>query len=259
MRIPYRLGLFLTLPLLTQADSGPTAPSPALQTAATAPVISPDGEDVPLEQFKALGYLATPGPEVHGMSEAEKTAYLEGVKARLYNGAPPPLLKKKPSWLMSAQFLEEWANHYKPFVQRIIAHNREQEDALFAQLAKDPTLQQTESGLFYQILVPGDGPKPKPGDIAVVDFRAMLIDGTVFTDTYVQGESVQLPIAGLLPGLREGLQLVNTGGHLKLYVPAELGFGSEMNIYNPMPPGSTLIYTIELVELNPRTDKQAGK
>lgn len=106
---------------------------------------------------------------------------------------------------------------------------------------------QLSSGLQYKVLKENDGPKPSVQDSVLVHYRAMFINRDVFDMSYDRGPA-GLRINTLIPGLSEGMQLIPTGGIYELYIPADLAYG-DITFANVIPAGSTLIYTIELIEI----------
>lgn len=104
----------------------------------------------------------------------------------------------------------------------------------------------TESGLQYEVLVPGDGAKPGPEDQVVVNYRGTLIDGTEF-DSSEPGQPAMFGVGGVIPGFSEGLQLMPVGGKYKLFIPAALAYGPQDR--GSIPPNSTLVFDLELIEI----------
>ena len=104
----------------------------------------------------------------------------------------------------------------------------------------------TSSGLQYTILKRGEGRHPSPTDRVVLLGVGELIDGRRMDDSYTAGTSVD-SMSSLMPGLREGLQLIKPGGKVRLVIPPELAFGDrEVGMIKP---GSTLVYELELVSI----------
>jgi FKBP-type peptidyl-prolyl cis-trans isomerase len=103
--------------------------------------------------------------------------------------------------------------------------------------------------LRYEILKPGRGPHPKLGQIVRVDYSARLVDGTLFDQTY--NEPLHIGVGSIIPGWNEGIQKISAGGRIKLYIPPSLGYGDEdmSGVVAPIPGGSTLIYDIQLLEI----------
>jgi peptidylprolyl isomerase len=110
----------------------------------------------------------------------------------------------------------------------------------------------TESGLQYEQLVKGEGPSPQPGDVVTVHYRGMLEDGTEFDSSYSRGEPATLPIGQgrVIDGWEEGIPMMNVGGKARLTIPPALAYG-EQGAGNVIPPNATLIFEVELLEIQP--------
>ena len=103
----------------------------------------------------------------------------------------------------------------------------------------------TESGLEYEVLKLGDGPRPKATDIVEVHYVGTLEDGTVFDSSVARGERATFPLNQVIPGWTEGLQLMPVGSKFKFTIPANLAYGN--NSPSPLiPAGATLIFEVEL-------------
>lgn len=107
----------------------------------------------------------------------------------------------------------------------------------------------TESGLQYEILTEGDGPKPAMTDKVTVHYTGTLIDGTVFDSSVERGEPASFPVNGVIPGWIEALQMMPVGSKWKLYIPAELAYG-ERGAGRQIGPNETLIFEVELLSIN---------
>ena len=112
-----------------------------------------------------------------------------------------------------------------------------------------PTIQVTESGLQYEVIKMGDGPKPAVTDKVKVHYHGTNLDGSVFDSSVERDVPAMFNLNRVIKGWTEGLQLMPVGSKFKFYVPAELGYGT-----NP-PPGSgigvnaALIFEVELLEI----------
>jgi len=104
----------------------------------------------------------------------------------------------------------------------------------------------TQSGLQYKVVKKGRGNCPSVNDSAAVYYRATLTDGTVI-DATTPGNPVVFGLGGIIPGLSEGIRLMNKGAKYVIYIPPELAYGDQ-GFPPAIPPNSVLIFEIELVE-----------
>jgi len=104
------------------------------------------------------------------------------------------------------------------------------------------------SGLQYEIIKAGSGPKPKPEDQVRCHYHGTTIDGKVFDSSVDRGEPVVFPVSGVIPGWTEALQLMPVGSKWKLVIPAALAYG-EQGAGADIKPNSTLIFEVELLEI----------
>lgn len=107
-------------------------------------------------------------------------------------------------------------------------------------------METTESGLQYEVLEAGDGPKPTLSDMVSVHYKGELEDGTVFDSSYDRGEPMTLPLARVIPGWKEGMQLMSVGSKYRFVIPSDLGYG-ERGAGGVIPPNATLIFEVELL------------
>lgn len=107
----------------------------------------------------------------------------------------------------------------------------------------------TASGLKYEILTEGAGPKPTATDTVTVHYKGSLTNGKVFDSSYDRGEPISFPLNGVIKGWTEGLQLMAVGAKYRLTIPASLGYGTA-GAGNVIPPNSTLIFEVELLKIN---------
>lgn len=124
-----------------------------------------------------------------------------------------------------------------------------QSKAFMAKAAKEEGVKVLPSGLAYKIVRsgPATGLKPKIADEVKVHYEGKLEDGTVFDSSYERGQPAAMPLGGLIPGWQEALQLMRPGDEWILYVPSNLGYGNESA--GQIPPGSPLIFKIELIDV----------
>ena len=121
-------------------------------------------------------------------------------------------------------------------------------DAFLATNAKKPGVVTTASGLQYLVIKEGTGATPTASSEVKVDYEGKLIDGTVFDSSIKRGEPLAFGLSQVIPGWTEGLQLMKEGGKATLYIPSKLGYG-EQGVPGTIPPHSTLIFDVELIEV----------
>ncbi len=103
------------------------------------------------------------------------------------------------------------------------------------------------SGLQYKILKEGDGKTPVLTDSVMVHYRAMFVNQDVFDMSYDRGPA-GIRLNDVIKGLSEGILRMKEGAIYELYIPPELAYG-DVTFANVIPAGSTLIYTVELIEI----------
>lgn len=105
------------------------------------------------------------------------------------------------------------------------------------------------SGLQYEILTEGNGPKPGLTDKVETHYHGTLLDGTVFDSSVERGTPISFPVNGVIKGWTEALQLMPVGSKWKLYIPYNLAYG-ERGAGGAITPYSTLIFEVELISIN---------
>jgi FKBP-type peptidyl-prolyl cis-trans isomerase FkpA/FKBP-type peptidyl-prolyl cis-trans isomerase FklB len=130
--------------------------------------------------------------------------------------------------------------------------NVEKGAKFLAENAKKPGVQVTASGLQYQVLQAGTGPKPKATDVVRVNYRGTLLDGTVFDDSAQHGGAATLPLPQMVDGWKEGIPLMPVGSKYRFWIPANLGFGEQGTPGGPIPPNATLVFDVELLGIGPQ-------
>jgi len=142
---------------------------------------------------------------------------------------------------------------------KVLAANAEAGKAFLVKNAAEPGVKSLPSGLQYAVVRSGaaDGVRPLPGDQIKVHYEGKLLSGEVFDSSYDRGVPAVMPLDGLIPGWVEALQLMRPGDEWRIFVPAELGYGDQGG--GPIPPGATLVFRIELIDVLPGPrHKQAG-
>jgi FKBP-type peptidyl-prolyl cis-trans isomerase FklB len=125
---------------------------------------------------------------------------------------------------------------------------------------KRPGVITTASGLQYQVITQGTGPKPIPTDMVKVNYAGSLINGKEFDASAKHGGPAQFGVGGVIAGWTEVLQLMPVGSKYKVYIPSSLAY-QDFGAGEDIGPGETLIFEIELLEIvkAPETPKEEPK
>jgi FKBP-type peptidyl-prolyl cis-trans isomerase FkpA len=134
-------------------------------------------------------------------------------------------------------------------VSTVADANHRKAAAFLADNGKKPGVVTTASGLEYTVLNAGSGDSPKGNDSVTVNYRGTLLDGTEFDSSYKRNEPATFEVDRVIPGWSEALQLMKPGGKYKLYIPPQLAY--DMRSPPPIPPGSMLIFDVELISVKP--------
>ena len=183
-------------------------------------------------------------PELE-FSATEVDAVVKGLQlAARGQDAPHDLQKIGPAM---DRFMNE---KQSKFLDKLRQQGLAESQAFLSEIRKKEGVVSTPSGLAYEIVQPGTGAKPSPTDTVSVHYTGTLVNGTVF-DTSVQegGEPAEFELGQVFPGWVEGIQLIGKGGKIRLYVPPQLAYGDDGA--PGIPPASTLIFDIELLDVKP--------
>lgn len=154
------------------------------------------------------------------------------------------------------QLTDEQANEAIQAFEKDVAAKKTQESKDFlVQNKKRPGVQTTPSGLQYKVVKAGTGAKPSGKDAVVVIYRGMFINGQEFDSS--SGKPFTIGVADVIPGWQEALQLMPVGSKWHLFIPAELAYGEQGQ--PPIGPNSTLVFELELVDINKAPAAGASK
>lgn len=218
---------------------------PAPAAAAPAAPAKPSFTDAQIVEELGWFYGKKMGLSELGFSKAELESLIKGMTAASENKDSPYELEKIGP--MVDEFMQKKQTAY---MAKVKDKNAADAQALFAKLKENKNVVELPDGLRYEILKPGAGAYPKAEDTVKVLYTGTLIDGTVFDSTADHNnEPLVIGLKDVVPGWTEGLQKINKGGKIKLYIPPQLGYGDRGQ--GQIPPGSTLIFEVELIDINP--------
>lgn len=117
-----------------------------------------------------------------------------------------------------------------------------------AENGKKDGVKTTASGLQYEVIKQGDGPKPVATDKVNVHYHGTLLNGKVFDSSVERGEPITFGVQEVIKGWTEALQLMNVGSKYKLYIPSDLAYGDN-GAGADIGPGETLVFEVELLKI----------
>ena len=244
IRVLTSLLLSLTASALVAQNTPPPAPptTPPPPTPAATPAVPAEPVDM-----KAVSYII--GADLgQKLRTSSVDASLESLTAGLkdaFAGAEPKYSQEEQQKIMTAFQTELRGKMEKRQAELAIKNTKLSEDFL-AENRKKAGITTTASGLQYQVIKEGSGPKPVATDKVKAIYKGELISGTVFDDSH--GQPREFSVNGVVQGWQEALPLMATGSKWKLFVPPALGYGPVQR--GPViEPNSVLVFEIELVEV----------
>jgi len=128
-------------------------------------------------------------------------------------------------------------------------NNKAEGEAFLAENAQKPGITTLPSGLQYEVLTQGTGPKPTLRSSVTTHYHGTLINGNVFDSSYQRGQPATFPVNGVIAGWTEALQLMPEGSKYRLYIPSDLAYGKR-GAGRDIGPDSALIFDVELLKVN---------
>lgn len=177
--------------------------------------------------------------------EASLDHLIAGIKDAIA-GAEPKYSQEEQQKIMTA-FQNELRVKVEKKQAELAKKNTKLSEEFLAGNGKKEGVITTASGLQYQVIKEGNGPKPSATDKVKAIYKGQLINGTVFDDS--RGQPREFPVSGVVQGWQEALPMMATGSKWKLFVPPSLGYGA-MQRGPVIEPNSVLVFEIELVEIS---------
>lgn len=165
----------------------------------------------------------------------------------LFNGRESKLSRSEAQDILNNFFAEMEALQQAEAAEKGKAAKSDGEKFL-AENGKRNGVVTTASGLQYEVISEGNGPRPKESDTVRCHYEGTLIDGTVFDSSYMRNQPAEFGLRQVIAGWTEGVQLMKVGSKYKFYIPYNLGYG-EHGAGNAIPPFATLIFTVELLAI----------
>lgn len=194
----------------------------------------------------ALGMSIAHNMISSGVKEVAFEDFTAGLKAVL-TGAKPEIPFEEAASLLDKYFAEIEEKQRSEAAAMGAAMKKEGEEFLAAN-AKKEGVKVLPSGLQYKVITEGKGRKPGRTDRVKCHYLGTFPDGTKFDSSYDRGEPAVFGVNQVIAGWTEALQLMGEGSKWELYIPYSLGYG-EHGAPGAIPPYSTLVFTVELIEV----------
>lgn len=159
------------------------------------------------------------------------------------------VLEEKAPQLSYDEAKREIEAYFMDLQQKAVKLNKEAGEEFLKINAHKEGVTTLPSGLQYEIIKMGEGPKPTLSDTVTCHYHGTLINGIVFDSSMDRGEPASFPLRGVIAGWTEILQLMPVGSKWKVTIPSELAYG-DRGAGEHIKPGSTLIFIIELLSIN---------
>ncbi|KXC08735.1 FKBP-type peptidyl-prolyl cis-trans isomerase [Porphyromonas gingivalis] len=159
------------------------------------------------------------------------------------------VLEEKAPQLSYDEAKREIEAYFMDLQQKTVKLNKEAGEEFLKINAHKEGVTTLPSGLQYEVIKMGEGPKPTLSDTVTCHYHGTLINGIVFDSSMDRGEPASFPLRGVIAGWTEILQLMPVGSKWKVTIPSDLAYG-DRGAGEHIKPGSTLIFIIELLSIN---------
>ena len=221
------------------------AAAPATPAGATA---APAKPSVPLDKNKISTMV---GMDIgRGLTQIK-----DDIDIKVVEQALEATLKGEKTTLTEAEalavrqdFMEKLRGEQQAKMKAEAETNQKAGDEFLAKNKAKKGVKTTASGLQYEVIKEGTGPKPVKTDSVTVNYVGTKIDGTEFDSSIKRGQPAKFPLANVIPGWTEGLQLMPVGSEYKFFIPAKLAYGE----HGPpqIGPDATLVFDVTLISID---------
>ncbi|PYT67847.1 MAG: hypothetical protein DMG39_22880 [Acidobacteria bacterium] len=252
--------IVLTFVLLARVAAAQDAPATNNQKDAAAPKqeVTSSMLDEKSKRKYAMGVSIGESLKKQQAVELDQDRLLSGLKDSL-SGGKLLLTEEEVGTTLVAIKNEVRAKQLLAAKELADKNKKEGEEFLAANKKKEGVVS-LPSGLQYKIVRAGEGKKPTAEDVAVCQYRATLLDGTEFDNSYkTQTGPVNFPVKAVIKGWVEALQLMPAGSKWQLFVPPDLAYGENGVPRAKIGPNAALIFEAELISVQAAPDGAASK
>ena len=176
-------------------------------------------------------------------SELDLEALFDAIRTT-YTGGTPELTPEEAATIRET-FIAQRRAAAETERQGLAAKNAAEGEKFLAENRAKEGVQVTQSGLQYQVIEMGTGPRPVAKDKVKVHYRGTLLNGEEFDSSYARGEPISFALDKVIAGWTEGVQLMPVGSKFMFFIPPELAYGPAGG--GPIGPSATLIFQVELL------------
>jgi len=187
----------------------------------------------------ALGMSMASNLMNSGLQQLDVKSFVEAFTV-IMNNTTPSMSPQEANKVIQSYFSRQQ--------DEMLSKNLEAGKAFLAENRKKEHVISLPSGLQYEVLVEGNGAKPKATDKVRCHYHGTLLNGTVFDSSVERGQPAIFGVNQVIKGWVEALQLMAVGSKWRLYIPSELAYG-EQGAGGSIEPNSTLIFDVELLEI----------
>ena len=195
----------------------------------------------------ALGLSMGNNFRASGITEINVQDFADGVAAVFYGSTPKMSYDEAKAEIQA--YFTEMEKKQRAAAEELGKANAAAGEAFLADNGKRVEVRTTPSGLQYEVLTEGDGPRPEANDQVEVHYTGKLIDGTVFDSSVDRGMPATFGVTQVIPGWVEALQMMKAGAKWRLFIPSALAYGPQ-GAGGVIGPNQTLIFDVELIAVN---------
>ncbi|ACU59440.1 FKBP-type peptidyl-prolyl cis-trans isomerase [Chitinophaga pinensis] len=177
--------------------------------------------------------------KMQGLDSVKTEVLSKALTDAMNNGTP--LITKEQGNMSVSDYLQQ-------LKAEKMQKNKVAGEQFLAENKTKPGVVALPSGLQYQVITEGTGPKPGLNDKVKTHYHGTLIDGTVFDSSVERGQPISFPVSGVIKGWTEALQLMPVGSKWKLFIPSDLAYG-ERQAGPKIGPNSALVFEVELIAI----------
>jgi FKBP-type peptidyl-prolyl cis-trans isomerase FklB len=206
--------------------------------------VKPGKPPVMVNQLDSFSYAA--GINIGGNMKSQGYSSINGT---LLEAGAVAVIRKQPTLITIEKANMKLQEKMQAYMTKKKAEEKAKGNAFLTANKERKEVTTLENGLQYEVLRAGspDSLKPGPADQVTVHYVGTFIDGIEFDGSVKRGQPITFPVNGVIKGWTQILQMMTKGSKWKVFIPSDLAYGDGGN--NGIPPGATLIFEIDLIDI----------